>query len=107
MRAGELVVAGAGGGAVGAVQAGGAADGAVVTLDTGNTLNTSVPGSDSGLVHTWLGSELQTRRFSLNLNIRCERFLRAGEVLGLDHTEPGEGGVVALCRSSTLLTMSH
>ncbi|CAB1418778.1 unnamed protein product [Pleuronectes platessa] len=32
-----------------------------------------------GLVHTWLGSELQTLQFSVNLNIRCERFLRPEE----------------------------
>ena len=32
------------------------------------------------LFHTLLGSDLQTFQFSLNLNIRCERFLGARDV---------------------------
>ncbi|CAB1440465.1 unnamed protein product [Pleuronectes platessa] len=39
----------------------------------------SHPPDAEGLVHTWLGSELQTLQFSLKLNIRCERFLRPEE----------------------------
>ncbi|CAB1425208.1 unnamed protein product [Pleuronectes platessa] len=56
----------------------------------------------SGLVHTWFGSELQTLQLSLNLNLRCERFLRPEEIwvwIQLNHRS-----VVSLTRLSSYET---